>query len=85
MLQTVDVGLGLVDFSSQRGGFQLGIFQPAQPADHVIAHIAQSPDQLTGLGGIPFTHRGIVAPAGARGTVIAIVRPPNRCLLPVDQ
>jgi hypothetical protein len=58
-----------VDFSSQRGGFKLGIFQPAQPADHVIAHIAQSPDQLTGLGGIPFTHRGIVSPAGAPGTL----------------
>jgi hypothetical protein len=57
VLQTVDVGLGLVDFSSQRGGFPLGIFQPPQPADHVIAHIAQSPDQLIGLGGIPFTHR----------------------------
>lgn len=69
VLQTVDVGLGFVDFSSQRDGFQLGIFQPAQPADHVIAHIAQSPDQLIGLCGIPFTHRGIVSPAGALGTL----------------
>jgi hypothetical protein len=69
VLQTVDVGLGFVDFSSQRGGFQLGIFQPAQPADHVIAHIAQSSDQLTGLGGIPFTHSGIVSPVGAPGTL----------------
>jgi hypothetical protein len=51
------VGLGFVDFSSQRGGFQFGIFQPAQLADHVIAHIAQSPDQLIGLGGIPCPHR----------------------------
>jgi hypothetical protein len=69
VLQTVDVGLGLVDFSSQRRGFQLGIFQPAQPANRVIAHIAQSPDQLIGLRGIPFTHHGIVAPAGAPGTL----------------
>jgi hypothetical protein len=63
------VGLGFVDFSSQRDGFQLGIFQPLQLADHVIEHIAQSPDQLIGLSGIPFTHRGIVLPAGAPGTL----------------
>ena len=67
MPQTVDVGLGLVDFSSQRGAFPLGIFQPAQPADRVIAHIAQSPDQLIGLGGIAFLHRGSVASAGEIG------------------
>jgi hypothetical protein len=69
VLQTVDVGLGLVDFSSQPGGFQLGIFHPTRPADHVITHSAQSADQLSGLCGIPFTHRGIVAPAGAPGTL----------------
>ena len=61
MLQTVDVGLGFVDFPSQCGRFPLRIFQPSQPADSFIAHIAQSPDQLIGLGGIPFKHRGIVS------------------------
>jgi hypothetical protein len=68
-LQTVDVCLRIVDVLSQRRGFQLGIFQPAQPSDRVIPHFAQSPNQLIGLCSIPFTHYGIVSPAGVSDTL----------------
>ncbi len=49
-------------------------FQPGHLANRLVAHFAQSPDQLSGLCGIAFTHRGIVAPAGVPGRHIESAR-----------
>jgi hypothetical protein len=57
-MQTSDVGLSFIDVSPQRCGVQLGtvFFQPRHPADHLVPHIAQSPDQYRGLSCIALTH-----------------------------
>ena len=70
-VQTSDVGLSFVDVSAQRCGVQSPVvfFEPGHLANQLVAHFAQSPDQLSGLRGIPFPHRGIVAPVGAPGTL----------------
>ncbi|OBA69125.1 hypothetical protein A5641_16275 [Mycobacterium sp. 1554424.7] len=57
------MALRFVDVASQCGCFRATtpVLLPSELAGHFVDHIAQSPDQRRGLGGIAFTHRGIVA------------------------
>ncbi|OBI15274.1 hypothetical protein A5712_28825 [Mycobacterium sp. E2327] len=57
------MALCFVDVPSQRVCFgpATPVFLPSKLAGHFVDQLAQGPDQCRGLGGIAFTHPGIVA------------------------